>query len=1133
MTGGRFEFRILGPLELRVDGVPVAVGGLRQRALLALLLLSANRVVSRQRLVSELFGDEDATAGRRLNVQISRLRKTLGDGVRLVTRPPGYLLGVAEGELDLEAFEGLAAEGLRAREDGDPERAARILRAAESLWRGRPLADLELERFARVEIERLEELRLATVEERIEAELALARNGPLVAELESLVAEHPLRERLRGQLMLALYRAGRQADALEVYRRGRELLVEQLALEPSPRLKELQRAILRQDASLEAEARAEPAAVAVVETPRTRRPSGEDDGAAAARVAGARRRYAMTAPAIGVLAAVVAAIVIPLTTGGSSPLAPLETNGVELVSSRNGSLSAVLPLGGTPAGVAAGFGSLWVSEIDRGTVVRIDPRRHAVMETIPVGRGPSAIATGAGAVWVVNTLDGTLSRIDPVTARVTQTIAAGSDPSAVVVSRNRVWVASHGDGSVVRIDPATGQRDGVVHTGSGPSGLAAAAGAVWVANDGSGTLTRIDARTGAVTDTIHVGDAPAAVAASSRGVWVLDRLDATLSLIDPRRDAVESTIPLSGSPNGMALVDGVIWTTDANGMLARIDEQQGGRLTVARVGERAQGLVASRGIWVAVAGGGAAHRGGKLRVISATGIIDTIDPAASTSPDVAPPQLLGLTNDGLVTLDHTAGPGGSRLVPDLALSLPRPADNGRSYTFNLRPGIRYSNGALVKPDDVRASFERLFELASAGAAHFQAIRGARACAHAAGRCDLSAGIVADDRTGTVTFRLTRPDPDFLYKLTLTYADVLPASTPPRESHSPLPATGPYMIESYTPARALRLVRNPQFRQWSAAAQPDGYPDEIAMRLVASRARGAALMAQGKGDFMWNIGPLPGARARYFQLRHPGQVRVNPYLATNFFFLNVHAPPFDDVRVRQALNLALDRGSIVRADGGAIAARPTCQLLPPTLPGYRPYCPYTVEPATDGRWRGPALARARRLVAESGTRGMSVDVWDAAGAGQEDRAVLVALRKLGYRATLHLLSDDHFFSYGGDSRNKAQITGGGWTADYPTADDFIGKLTCSYFVPGNGRATTDWSELCDPKLDAIVARAASLQVSNPPAANRLWARLDYELTDRAVWLPTITPNETDLVSTRVGNYQYNPVWGPLIDQLWVH
>ena len=298
MVASRVEFRILGPLEVRVDGAVVAVGGPRQRALLALLLLNANRVVSRERLVAELFGDGSATAARRLNVQISRLRKTLGDDERLVTRPPGYLLCVEEGQLDLEAFERLSAEGLQAREDGDPERTARILRSAESLWRGRPLADLEFERFARVEIERLEELRLATVEERVDTELALGRNGPLVSELESLVAEHPLRERLRGQLMLALYRSGRQADALEVYRKGRAVLVEQLALEPGPRLRELEQAILRQDGSLEVEARAEPTVIAVLEDRRRREPSVAAESAAS-RASRAHRRVAVPALALG------------------------------------------------------------------------------------------------------------------------------------------------------------------------------------------------------------------------------------------------------------------------------------------------------------------------------------------------------------------------------------------------------------------------------------------------------------------------------------------------------------------------------------------------------------------------------------------------------------------------------------------------------------------------------------------------------------------------------------------------------------------------------------------------------------------------------------------------------------------
>jgi WD40 repeat protein/DNA-binding SARP family transcriptional activator len=255
MAGSRLEFRILGPLAVRVDGALVPAGGPKQRALLALLLLDANRVVSRDRLVGELFPEQSVnSADHALRNHVSRLRKVLGTSVgdepRLVARPPGYLLRVEPGELDLETFEQLVVDGHEALGTGDFGSAAAAFRSAESLWHGRPLADLELEPFARLDVERLEEQRLAAVEGRVEAELALGRQAALVPELESLCAEHPLRERFRAQLMLALYRAGRQAESLEVYRTTRRLLDDELGLSPSAELQELERAILVQDPEL-------------------------------------------------------------------------------------------------------------------------------------------------------------------------------------------------------------------------------------------------------------------------------------------------------------------------------------------------------------------------------------------------------------------------------------------------------------------------------------------------------------------------------------------------------------------------------------------------------------------------------------------------------------------------------------------------------------------------------------------------------------------------------------------------------------------------------------------------------------------------------------------------------------------
>jgi DNA-binding SARP family transcriptional activator len=241
------EFRILGPLEIVQQGRPLALGGARQRALLALLLTRANEVVSTDRLIDELWGERPPKAAdNALQYHVSRLRKLLASSEAIVTKAPGYLIRVGLDELDLLRFERLVEEGQRS----SPEAAARLLREALELWRGPALADLAHESFAQPEILRLEELRLVALERRIDADLALGRAAELVAELDALVREHPLRERLRAQLMLALYRSGRQAEALEVYRQTRRLLVDELGIEPSPALHELEQAILHQDPEL-------------------------------------------------------------------------------------------------------------------------------------------------------------------------------------------------------------------------------------------------------------------------------------------------------------------------------------------------------------------------------------------------------------------------------------------------------------------------------------------------------------------------------------------------------------------------------------------------------------------------------------------------------------------------------------------------------------------------------------------------------------------------------------------------------------------------------------------------------------------------------------------------------------------
>src|SRR5262245_27884627 len=254
------EFRILGPLQVVGPGGEIPVPGAKQRAVMATLLLHhGDGVVSAERLIDELWGEEPpATAAKSLQVHVSQLRRVLGEGQPIVTRPTGYAVELAPGALDLERFERLLDDARRARAEGDTAAAAEALRAGLALFRGAPLADVELLGRDSAEAARLEGVQLSALEDRLELDLALGAHAGVIAELEALVAEHPYRERLHAHLMLALYRAGRQADALEAYRRARTLLVEELGIDPGPELQRLEAGVLNQDPELDLER--EPAA---------------------------------------------------------------------------------------------------------------------------------------------------------------------------------------------------------------------------------------------------------------------------------------------------------------------------------------------------------------------------------------------------------------------------------------------------------------------------------------------------------------------------------------------------------------------------------------------------------------------------------------------------------------------------------------------------------------------------------------------------------------------------------------------------------------------------------------------------------------------------------------------------------
>ncbi len=1120
------DFLVLGPLEVRDSGRRVPLGGPKQRAVLAILLVHANRVVSRDRLIDGVWGDRPPrTAPHVVESYISQLRRILrdsGHGAELLTHGHGYPLATGSTQLDLHRFEELLANGRRRLGAGDAAAAAETLTEALRLFRGPPLEDLAFAPFARAEAQRLEEVRLGALQDRVAAELQAGRGAELVAELQTLSEQHPFAEPFRAQLMLALYRAGRQAEALEVYRKTHRLLAGELGLEPSDSLRQLQQGILRHDPALA--------------------PKATPPGAPVSPTSPGSARQRRLGPRIAgrhLLAAAAAAVVVGVATStalighGAASRRPISGNAVAVLNLQNSSLVGEIPLGAAPGRIAVGAGSLWVTNFDDHTIRRIEPRSLKLGQTIQVGAGPSDIAVGRHGVWVANSLDGTLSRIDPGTDEVVQTIPVGNGPSAVAVGGGSLWVANADGHDIAQVDETTGALTRRIAVPVRPTDVAFGGGAVWISSESTGAVLRVDPVTSDIAQ-INVGTGPASIAAGAGAVWVANFLDGTVSRIDSASRAVAATVAAGDGPSAITISSGSVWVAnELGGTIARIDSSSNRVARTLTVGNRPSALAFGDGrVWALVRDSGAAHRGGVLHVAVAQPSLDSIDPAISYL--LPPTQLLGVTNDGLVTLQHSDGTDGMQLVPDLAVSLPTPTVNGTTYRFPLRPGVHYSDGALVRPADFRRAIERDFVLHSPGISFYEGIVGAHRCISHPQQCDLSAGIVVNDRAQTVTFRLAAPDPDFLFKLALPFAAAIPASVPQRDvGRRPVPATGPYMIESYAPGRWLRLVRNPHFREWSRAAQPDGYPDQIVYRLGVSPEAAVTAIEHGKAD--WGIYDVPFSpppdRIQELLTRHAAQVHANPAHEVQYFIMNTRTPPFDDVRVRRALNYAIDRNVLVRLNGGPTLAQPACQTLPPGLPGYRRYCPYTVNPSPGGAYSGPDLAKARRLVAASGTAGMRIRVLTDPHLPDTDYVVTV-LRKLGYRASAWPVGGKRYNPLASNSQNKIQISVGGTPADYPAAGDIIKTwLSCGSYRPDSD-ANNNRAAFCDPKTEAAIGRALSLEASDPPAANRAWALVDQKITDQAPWLPTVNLQEMDYVSQRVGNYEFHPQWGLLLDQLWV-
>jgi DNA-binding SARP family transcriptional activator/ABC-type transport system substrate-binding protein len=967
------EFHVLGPLEVLKKGQRVPLGGAKQRAALAMLLLRPNDIVSRDRLIDGLWGDEPPpSAAHTVEAYVSRLRAALtsdGEASRLVARAPGYMLRVERDELDLDRFKALSSEAGQAMSAGDAPAAASALRDALRLFRGAPLEDLAYAPFAQDEIGWMEELQTTALEQRIDADLACGRHAELVGELESLVARHRLRERFWAQLMLALYGSDRQGDALAAYERARRTLVEELGLEPGPTLAELQQRMLRHDPELAPASDRVPAATvshpaaSAGEAARPAPPVSHSGAGVVGRAeppppeapdAPTRSRLRRRRVRVGVATGMAAILGAVLTTAvlrdepsaGSAP-----RPGVNFLDAENGAVVGHLPVHITSMleYVNGTFWELTGSETTASVSIRaIDARTHRTRKEFPSPvEDVGYFAVDGDDLWVTDYRQPVLLRVDVRSGRVAQRIPLahriaepreGSSYGAkkLVVADGSIWVGRTGE--VVQVDPKAGK---VVRRFPLPYqwGMAVGEGKVWVVTkDG---VTWIDPRTHELGPTTPIGGADDVIAGAGFA-WATDELGSVHKLGPD--GSLLATYRTSDSVVGDTKLDfdeGTVWEgNEETGTVTAIDAVTGRRRTY-RFPHAIGDLAAGAGV-VAVPLGTqptthqvfAGLTGKVARFIWPSHTTDPGDPAVADirlNPWMA--QMERATCALLLNYPAAAGPRGAQLEPELATGMPKLSADGRTYTFTIRSGSRFSppSNEPVTAEAVRYSIERALSprlgSTTPGPQLIADIAGERSFRR--GRARHISGLRASGNQLTIT--LVKPSHDFLERISLPFFTAVPTGTPivPEGVDPPPPTAGPYYMALRNMGLYVILKRNPNYRgprshHFDAFILREGMdPGQAVDRVKEGTAdhvslRDPLLAPGGAVDREWGV-PAAASKSgpRYI---------ASPVPTLDYIAFNASRPPFSDPRLRVAAAGALDRRTLAR-NRQEVA---TDQLLPPTV-----------------------------------------------------------------------------------------------------------------------------------------------------------------------------------------------------------
>jgi serine/threonine-protein kinase len=835
-----------------------------------------------------------------------------------------------------------------------------------------------------------------------------------------------------------------------------------------------------------------------------------------------RPRWPFAVAGVGAVLLGAALLAFALGRGSAVRVPPIEGNAVAAIDPGSGRVTEQILVGAGPEGIAYGSRSLWVANIDDGTVQRIDPASGRVVRTSSLGDTPTSLATTRDAVWVVgsrpNRFSFTVTRIDPhfFPLGTKQTgipsVVAGSDGS-VGTHRNEVWVAPS-FGLLSRLDPRTGRFVQKIDPNAGPSSLAVADDAVWITDSDRNTVTRLDS-SGRGLKTIDVGHGPSAIAVGAGAVWVADSLDDAVVRIDPRTRRPTDKIPVGRAPVGIAVGAGSVWVANAqDGTVMRINPNTHAVKSIDVGGSPQQIVVAAGRVWVTVQPGtasGPAPRSGGIARLSSLDGDRTLDPAFYPFDD---PQLSYATCAALLNYPDKPAPAGFRLVPEVAKSMPTLSSDGRTYTFTIRKGFRFDprSNEPVTAQNFKQALERALSPKTRNIEapyHLGDIVGAQA--YMARKAAHIAGVVA--RGNRLVIRLLAPAPDFLARLA-PYSCAVPLGTPTDPKGVPLvPSAGPYFVASFTPEQGVVLERNPNY----TGSRPHRLA-RIELTWGVSKQRSVAEIESGAVDYAPGAVP-PKDAARLAALYGPGSTAakrgeqryfLHPVGQVDFYLLNTDRPLFRDVRMRRAVNYAIDRRALARIGRSWItSAVPADQYLPPGQPGFRDA---SIYPAT------PNLAAARRL--EGGKRKTAVlYTCDDPFCERQAQIVKKDLKAIDIGVEIKAFPQPALYSELVRHLGQHAAKGAGydlalaaWGLEDPDPENGLNVPLERVYLPA----------FDDPAYRRKLAAAARL---SGPRRYLAYERLDADLARNAApWVAYASELSADFFSARMGCQVYTPFYG---------